>query len=76
MLCIKGARVMNPRTGMDEKTDLYIRDGVIAAYGACPQGETPSETIHANGLVATTSYYSYKHYLHDCLFSLYCLQQK
>lgn len=52
MLCIKGARVMNPRTGMDEKTDLYIRDGVIAAYGACPQGETPSETIHANGLVA------------------------
>ena len=52
MLCIKGGRVMNPSTGMDEKTDIYIRDGIIAAFGDCPQGQVPSETIHANGLVA------------------------
>lgn len=51
MLCIRGGKVMDPASGLDRKTDLYIKDDVIAGIGTCPEGEQVRETIHAGGLV-------------------------
>ena len=33
MLRIRNGRVMNPATQMDERTDVWIKDGRIVAYG-------------------------------------------
>jgi dihydroorotase len=49
---IRGARLLDPRTGLDGRADLLIRDGQIAELGdslAAPEG---AETIDADGLHA------------------------
>ena len=33
MLLIKNGRVMNPATGMDEVTDVWVEDGKITGFG-------------------------------------------
>jgi dihydroorotase len=47
---VRGARLLDPRTGLDEKTDLLVRDGAIAELGdslAAPEG---AEVVDAEGL--------------------------
>lgn len=45
MLQIKNGRVMNPATGLDEVTDLWIQDGKILAYGEREEFGQPEEVI-------------------------------
>ena len=49
---IRGARVVDPASGRDEKASIWIDEGRIAAVGAAPQGFRADETIDAAGLVA------------------------
>jgi dihydroorotase len=49
---IRGARVVDPASGRDEVTPLFIADGRIAAIGRAPDGFRPDRTIDAQGLVA------------------------
>jgi len=49
---IRGARIVDPASGRDEKASLWIADGRIAAIGAAPAGFGADETIEAAGLVA------------------------
>jgi len=49
---IRGARVIDPASGRDEKASLWIADGRIAAIGAAPRDFRADETIEAAGLVA------------------------
>lgn len=54
MLRIRDGRVMNPATGMDEVTDVWVQDGKIIGYGdrpdSCPDSG-PVEEIRASGYV-------------------------
>ena len=49
---IRNARVVDPASGRDEHTPLFIADGRIVALGAAPDGFRPDRTIDAKGLVA------------------------
>lgn len=51
MLQIKNGRVMNPATGYDEVTDLWIQDGKITAYGEHEEFGQPDEVIDASGCI-------------------------
>jgi dihydroorotase len=49
---VRGARLLDPRTGLDGRSDLLIRDGVVAELGdglTAPEG---AETVEAEGLHA------------------------
>jgi dihydroorotase len=48
---IKNGRVIDPANGIDQVTDLFIADGVIAAFGAAPSGFVADNVIDASGLV-------------------------
>ncbi|MEW6763160.1 MAG: dihydroorotase [Pseudomonadota bacterium] len=48
---IKNGRVIDPANGIDQVTDLFIVDGVIAALGAAPSGFVADNVIDATGLV-------------------------
>jgi dihydroorotase len=53
---IRGARLLDPRAGLDGRADLLIRDGVIAELGeslAAPEG---AETVDAEGLHAVPGF--------------------
>ena len=50
-LHIKNGRVIDPASGTDRVTDLFIADGKIAAVGAAPDGFSADDTIDASGLV-------------------------
>ena len=47
---IKGGRVIDPATGLDRTTDLFLADGRIAAIGRPPAGFGAARTIEAAGL--------------------------
>ncbi|MGZ5338868.1 MAG: dihydroorotase [Thermoleophilaceae bacterium] len=49
---LRGARVVEPRTGHDRVTDLLVRDGVIAAIGEALDGPPDAELIDGEGLHA------------------------
>ncbi|VXC07631.1 Dihydroorotase-like protein [Pseudomonas sp. 8Z] len=49
---ILGARVIDPASGLDQVTDLYIDGSKLAAIGQAPAGFTADNTIDAQGLVA------------------------
>ena len=49
---IRGARVVDPASGRDEKTSLWIAEGRIAGVGRALEGFRADETIDAAGLVA------------------------
>ncbi|MCZ8101750.1 MAG: dihydroorotase, partial [Burkholderiales bacterium] len=51
-LRITGARVVDPASGLDATTDLYLADGRVAAVGARPDGFEADRTLDASGLVA------------------------
>ena len=39
MLLIKGGRVIDPKTGMDQVQDIVIQDGIIKTIGQADQAE-------------------------------------
>ena len=49
---ILGARVIDPASGLDQVTDLYLQDAKIAAIGTPPAGFVAERQIDAQGLVA------------------------
>ena len=49
---ILGARVIDPASGLDQITDLYLQGGKIAAFGQAPADFVADQTIDASGLVA------------------------
>lgn len=51
MLLIKNGRVMNPATGMDEVTDVWVKDGKIAGFGQQGDFGEPEQVIDAGGCV-------------------------
>ena len=57
-IAIKGARVLDPARGMDEVTDILVRDGRIAAVENMPAGLAPEgcRVIEAEGLVASPGF--------------------
>ena len=57
-LLIKGARVIDPAYGLDEITDILVRDGRIAAVGPALDDQVPEgcRTIDAGGLVASPGF--------------------
>ncbi|CAE6887675.1 Dihydroorotase-like protein [Pseudomonas marincola] len=50
---ILGARVIDPNSGLDQISDIYIEGGKIAAIGDAPAGFNAEQTIEADGLIAT-----------------------
>ena len=50
-IAILNGRVMDPASGMDQKTALYISGEKIAAIGAPPSGFRADETIDAKGWI-------------------------
>jgi dihydroorotase len=48
---IKGGRLIDPRSGVDAKKDVYIAAGKIVAIGDAPNGYTANRVIDAAGLV-------------------------
>jgi dihydroorotase len=55
---VREARLLDPRTGIDERGDLLIRGGEIAATGAPGTLEAPAaaEVVEADGLVAVPAF--------------------
>ncbi len=51
MICIRNGRVMNPANGMDRRTDVWLADGKIAAFGQGPSDACPDREIDASGMV-------------------------
>jgi len=49
---IQGARVLDPRTGLDAVTDLLARDGAIAEIGDSLDAPAGAEVVEAEGLHA------------------------
>lgn len=56
MLQIKNGRVMNPATGFDEITDIWIQDGKIIAYGEQEGFTQPEEIIDASGCIVAPGF--------------------
>ena len=48
---IKGGRLIDPKSGVDAKKDVYITAGRIVAIGDAPNGYTANRVIEAAGLV-------------------------
>ncbi|MBI3041288.1 MAG: dihydroorotase [Betaproteobacteria bacterium] len=48
---IKGGRLIDPKSGVDAKRDVYIAAGRIVAIGEPPSGYTANRVIDAAGLV-------------------------
>ncbi|MGP9827260.1 dihydroorotase [Ectopseudomonas khazarica] len=49
---ILGARVIDPSSGLDRVSDLYLDGGKLVAIGQAPAGFTADKTLDAQGLVA------------------------
>ncbi|WP_339515453.1 dihydroorotase [Pseudomonas sp. RL_15y_Pfl2_60] len=49
---ILGARVIDPNSGFDQISDLYIEGGLLVAIGDAPTGFVAENTLDATGLVA------------------------
>jgi len=49
---INGARIIDPASGMDQVSDIYIEQGKIIAIGEKPSGYASERTIDAQGLIA------------------------
>lgn len=49
---ILGARVIDPNSGLDQISDLFIEGGLLVAIGDAPTGFVAENTLDATGLVA------------------------
>lgn len=53
-LIIRGARVIDPASGVDAVSDVAVRDGTIVVAGTpLPPGATADEEVDGSGLVCT-----------------------
>lgn len=50
---ILGARVIDPASGLDQVTDLFLAGGKIVAFGQAPSGFIAERSIDATGLIAS-----------------------
>lgn len=50
-IVIRGGRVIDPASKLDQVTDLYIDNGCIAAVGTAPDGFSETEVIDAGGQI-------------------------
>jgi dihydroorotase len=48
---IRGGRLIDPANGRDERLDVFVADGRIAALGAAPDGFVADQSIDATGCV-------------------------
>ena len=48
---IKGGRLIDPKSGVDAKKDVYIAAGKVVAIGDPPNGFSANRVIDAAGLV-------------------------
>jgi len=48
-ILIRGGRVLDPASGLDQKVDVALTNGQISAIGEIAQGFTPDHTIDASG---------------------------
>jgi len=48
---IKGGRLIDPKSGVDAKKDVYIAAGKVVAIGDAPSGYSANRVIDASGLV-------------------------
>lgn len=48
---IRGGRLVDPASGVDRATDVYIEDGFVAALDQAPAGFEAARTIDATGMV-------------------------
>ncbi len=55
-LLIQGARVLDPRTGLDEARDVLVRAGKIAEIGAPRSLESSGETVDGEGLLLAPAF--------------------
>ena len=57
-MLIKGPRVIDPANGIDEVTDILVRDGRIATVGAVAPEQIPegAKVLEASGLVASPGF--------------------
>jgi dihydroorotase len=53
---VRGARLLDPRAGLDRKADLLLRDGEIAEIGDGLEAPQGAETVDASGLTATPGF--------------------
>lgn len=56
VLCLAGARVIDPATNTDKRANVYIDGGRILRIGRAPRGVTPDETIDVSGQVVTPGF--------------------
>lgn len=49
---ILGARVIDPASGLDQVSDLYIDGGKLVATGQAPTGFVADQTLDVQGLIA------------------------
>ncbi|HCD6617656.1 TPA: dihydroorotase, partial [Pseudomonas aeruginosa] len=49
-ISIRGARVIDPASGLDQVGDLHIEAGKIVAIGAAPTGFSAQKTLDGAGL--------------------------
>lgn len=50
-IVIRNGRVIDPRNVLDQVTDVYVADGLIAAIGVSPLGFKPDVDIDASGML-------------------------
>ena len=48
---ITGGRVIDPASGLDQKTDVFVSGEKIAALGIAPDGFRADQTVDAQGLI-------------------------
>jgi dihydroorotase len=53
---IRGARLLDPRAGLDGVKDLLLRDGEVAEIGDFPDAPAGAEVIDGEGLVAVPAF--------------------
>jgi dihydroorotase len=53
---IRGARVLDPRTALDGRADLLVRDGVVAEIGEELEAPQGAELVDADGLHALPAF--------------------
>ena len=55
-IVIRGARVVDPRSGLDEVRDVLVREGEIAQLAGAGEGPAAGEEVDASGLVLTPAF--------------------
>ncbi|MFM9140664.1 MAG: amidohydrolase family protein, partial [Solirubrobacterales bacterium] len=55
-IVIRGARVVDPRTGLDEQRDVVVRDGEVAELAAPGTAGAAGEAVEADGLLLAPAF--------------------